>query len=534
LLLSGFCLFLFFYGLNQFGLVGADEPRYAQVAREMLERRDWVTPVLGGQPWLEKPPLYYWQAMVAYSVFGTKDWTARLPSALDATLLVFAVYFFIRRFRPGYELDGALITASVAGVIGLGRAAATDMPLAATFSVALIAWWTWRESGDRFYLIAFYALLGLGTLAKGPVAPCLAAAVIVIYAIAAGDNRCIKRTLWLPGLVVFLIIAAPWFVAVQLQNPDFFHTFIVEHNLARFSTNIYHHRQPFWFYGPVSLLALMPWSVFVIAAVARTARLWWVKKMWLGNVTGTDISENGLSLFALIWLLVPLGFFSFSQSKLPAYILPAIPAVGLLLAEYIRQSVDELDNQPTPRSLVVLHGLVAAAPVFPALLIQFLIRQHHIPSGKPAIVAAGITIGLAATVAMTLSGKLGMRALRFATMIPVVLAVGAFLKIGAEPMDEYLSARVLAAEISSHQPHAMPLAVQGVRREIDYGLAFYRNEQPLHTDGRIQPEGEYLLVVPEEADVTLTQRRALLLGTLEAQHLDYYWILPSSQPAPKP
>ena len=93
-MLAGFCAFLFFYGLAQFGLIGADEPRYAQVAREMLERHDWITPVLGGQPWLEKPPLYYWQAMLAYRIFGVSDWAARLPSALDATLLVVAVYFF--------------------------------------------------------------------------------------------------------------------------------------------------------------------------------------------------------------------------------------------------------------------------------------------------------------------------------------------------------------------------------------------------------------------------------------------------------
>ena len=84
LLLAGFCAFLFLYGLGQFGLIGADEPRYAQVAREMLERHDWITPVLGGRPWLEKPPLYYWQAMLTYSIFGVSDWAARLPSALDA------------------------------------------------------------------------------------------------------------------------------------------------------------------------------------------------------------------------------------------------------------------------------------------------------------------------------------------------------------------------------------------------------------------------------------------------------------------
>src|SRR5580700_9249091 len=149
LLLAGFCAFLFFYGMGQFGLIGADEPRYAQVAREMLERRDWITPLLGGRPWLEKPPLYYWQAMLAYSVLGVSDGAARVPAAVDATLLVLAVYLFFRRFRRGVEVDAALITASSAGVVGYAHAASMDMALAAAFSIGMLAWWAWRESRAR-------------------------------------------------------------------------------------------------------------------------------------------------------------------------------------------------------------------------------------------------------------------------------------------------------------------------------------------------------------------------------------------------
>ena len=134
----------------------------------MLERRDWITPVLGGQPWLEKPPLYYWQAMLAYAIFGVSDWAARLPAAFDATLLVLAVYFFLRRFRPGFELDGALITASSAGIIGYARAASMDMALAADVHhrharlVGLAG-----ELEREFTLPVFYGFMALGMLAKG-------------------------------------------------------------------------------------------------------------------------------------------------------------------------------------------------------------------------------------------------------------------------------------------------------------------------------------------------------------------------------
>ncbi len=241
LVISVFCAFLFFYGLGPFGLIGADEPRYAQVAREMLEHRDWITPRLGGKPWLEKPPLYYWQAMLAYTIFGVSDWAARVPAAVDATVIVLAAYIFLRRSCPGFELDGALITASCAGIIGYARAASMDITLASAFTLAMLAWWTWRDTGRRAYLAGFYACLALGMLAKGPVAPFLAAAIIVLYSLAARELRLIVRTLWLPGFLLFSAIALPWYVAVQARNPQFFRVFILEHNLARFSTDIYHH-----------------------------------------------------------------------------------------------------------------------------------------------------------------------------------------------------------------------------------------------------------------------------------------------------
>src|SRR4029077_2022152 len=173
LLLAAFCGFLFFYGLGAFGLLGADEPRYAQVAREMLDRSDWVTPTLQGKPWLEKPVLYYWQAMLSFRAFGITDQAARLPAAFDAIVLIAVVYLFLRRFRPGSELEGALITASCAAVVGFAHAAATDMPLTAPFAIALLAWYAWYESRQKIYLAAFYVFLALGTLAKGPVAPAL-------------------------------------------------------------------------------------------------------------------------------------------------------------------------------------------------------------------------------------------------------------------------------------------------------------------------------------------------------------------------
>jgi 4-amino-4-deoxy-L-arabinose transferase-like glycosyltransferase len=526
LVLAGFCAFLFFYGLAQFGLIGADEPRYAQVAREMFERHDWITPTLGGQPWLEKPPLYYWQAMVAYEIFGVSDWAARLPSAVDATLLVLAVYFFLKRLFGGIELDGALIVASCAGIIGYARAASTDMPLTAVFGMGMLSWWSWRATEKKAYLALFFLLLALGMLAKGPVAPFLAFLVIALYAAAVREFRLIVKTFWLPGIFLFCAVALPWYVAVQMRKPEFFREFIIEQNLGRFSQNLYHHVQPFWYYLPVVFLALAPWAIFTIAGFVEAVRRWWFGRK-LPQPGETDL-QHGFTVFACCWFIIPVMFFSLSQSKLPGYILPAVPAGGLLLAVYLRERPEQSASNTPSRLLVVLHSLFAAAPVVPALLIAYLVTQHRIPGGQPLFVALAVATILGSGIALTLLRSGGFRMLRFITLIPVVLIVAAVLKLGSRAIDEALSARPLAHEIAAIETQRMPLAIYHVPRELEYGLTFYRNQLTLNYAWGTIPAQEHLLVAPENSQVEIAKllagRRVSFLGHYPAQHLDYFWI----------
>jgi 4-amino-4-deoxy-L-arabinose transferase-like glycosyltransferase len=521
LLLAGFCGFLFFFGLAFFGLIGADEPRYAQVAREMLARHDWITPTLGGKPWLEKPPLYYWQAMLAFSIFGVSDWAARLPSAVDATLMVVVTYLFLRRFRPGFQLDGALMTASAAGIIGFARAASTDMPLAATFAIALLAWFAWYESESRRFLALFYCFLALGMLAKGPVAPLLAAVIILVFATATSDYRLLGRTLWVPGIMLFCAVVLPWHIAVQIKNPEFFRVFILQHNLARFGTNLYHHPEPFWYYLPVTLLGLIPWTVFVVASLAETVRIWWTARREI-----LDSGRRALDVFLVIWVAVPVAFFSLSQSKLPGYIVPALPAGTLLLAEYVRRRV--ANGESPSIFLIVLHAIAAAAPIVPALMIQYLVLQHRLPWGRGASISFMFAAVLAIGIALTLRTKLGFAALRFITLVPVVLGVAALLRLGAPAVDSMLSVRPLANEISHLETKPLPLAVAGVSRETEFGLAFYRNQVIDRYESGEIPADEHLVVSPEGSQTAIAKqvagRRVSYLGSFAPQGLDYYWV----------
>lgn len=520
LLIIGFCAFFFFFGLNNFGLIGADEPRYAQIAREMLARRDWITPVLGGKPWLEKPILYYWETMLSYTIFGVSDWAARIPSAVDATLVVVAVYLFLRRFRPGFQLDGALMAASAAAMIGFARAASTDMPLAAAFSVAMLAWYAWHESGKPAYLAGFYVFLALGTLAKGPVAVFVAALIISLYAGASGTHGWIWSTLWIPGILLFSVLCLPWYIAVQLRNPGFFRVFILQHNLARFSTDVFHHEQPFWYFLLAILLALVPWTILAVQGLVETLRVWWTEGR------GVFVSEDKLNLFLAIWLITPVVFFSLSRSKLPGYILPAVPAGTLLLAEYVRRHVG-LEERP-PLFFIILHSIIAALPIIPALMIQYLLIQHRLPGGAAALVSFSVAVIVAIGIALTLLSNLGLRMLRFVTLVPVVLTVAAILRMGGPTMDATLSARPVAQEIARMEAGTLPTAVTHISRETEYGLAFYRNQKIENYDRGEIPAGDHLLVTgagfQPEGTKLLEGRRVSFLGNFPPQHLEYYWV----------
>lgn len=520
ILLLGFCGFFFFYGLANFGLVGADEPRYAQVAREMLERHDWITPVLGGKPWLEKPVLYYWQAMISYKFFGVSDWAARLPSALDATLMVLAVWIFLWRFRRGSQLDGALMTASAAGVIGFARAASTDMPLAAMFVLGMLSWCSWYNSKKKLDLALFFAFIALATLAKGPVAPFLAGLLIILFAIAKRDLSLVKETLWLPGIVVFCAVALPWYIFVQLHNPEFFRVFILQHNLARFGTNLYHHKQPFWYYLPVTLLGLVPWTVLVIAGAALASRLW--RSEGRNFLTAQDWWQA----FLLIWLIIPIAFFSISQSKLPGYILPALPAGALVVAEYIRQLTAE-DRRPNA-IWILLHAVLAAAPLVPALMIQYIVLQHHLPWNRGTRVSCVLAGMLAIAICATLFSAQRFRYLRFVTLIPLVLALTAVLRVGSPVLNDTLSGRALYDEMSKLQNELPTIAVYQVSRETEYGLAFYANQVIGRYEWKQIPATAHIVVAPEgkqeEVATRVPGRRVSYLGSLAAQHLEYFWV----------
>jgi 4-amino-4-deoxy-L-arabinose transferase-like glycosyltransferase len=519
-----FTLFFLFYGQTPLtggdglGLVGADEPRYAQIAHEMLVRFDaahtlkgklsaCVTPYLYGHPWLEKPALYYWRAMFVFQDFGVHDWVARLPSASFAFVMVALIYMHMRRFRPGGHLDAALITVACAGIIGFARGASTDMQMAAPLAIGLLGWYAWYETDSKFWLFDIYFFTGVATLAKGPVAPFLALVIVAAFAFLRRDWSILKRSFWWPGALLYLAIVLPWFIAVQHQNPTFFNEFFLQHNLERFATDRYQHQEPFWYYLAVGLLAVMPWTVVAVRALVdgiQTSVCEWRARYSAKCKPCAGRPGDAFPEFLVIWALIPILFFSLSQSKLPGYILPSIPPITILTGDYLFRR-----RQPgLNRWVLVGHAALCGVVTVSVLLMPwFVAHGAQMPPLNALLVALVAAAGAALMILVVVWG-FGVARLRLATtavlivLMLFVAGVGPFFGIPAiqrtkrviHLLDRSYSARPLADKLATVVSEDETVAVFRVRRDVEYGLSFYRNQEVVNYEESGVPYGQHLLV----------------------------------------
>jgi len=519
-----FSVFFLVYGVTPalggdgLGLVGADEPRYAQIAHEMLVRFDsahtlkerlvtCVTPYLYGRPWLEKPALYYWRAMFVFQDFGVHDWAARLPSASFAFIMAGLIYLHMKRFRPGGHLDAALITVSCAGIMAFARGASTDMQMAAPLSIGLLGWYAWYETDSKFWLYDIYFFTGLATLAKGPVAPFLAIVIIAAFAFLRREWRILYRSLWWPGVILYFAMVLPWFIAVQFQNPTFFREFFLEHNLERFATDRYQHEQPFWYYLIVVVLALMPWTVIAIRAlvdgIQTSVAEWRLRHSKAGKPLPTRPGD-AFPEFLVLWTLIPIVFFSFSESKLPGYILPAIPPITILTGDYLSRRREA----GLSRWILIGHVLVCSAMTMIVLLMPWFVAHGAVlPPSRPLAVATVAALGAGLLILVVTKGY-GVTRLRPVTcwilvvLVLFVYGVGPVFGIGGIPatkrvisiLDATYSARPLAQQLGQFVPATETVAVFHVRRDIEYGLSYYRNREVVNYEQSGVPDGEHVLV----------------------------------------
>jgi 4-amino-4-deoxy-L-arabinose transferase-like glycosyltransferase len=414
---------IYFFALGALPLVGPDEPRYAQVAREMFERKDWTTPTLGGFDWFEKPALLYWLEIVSYKTFGVSEFAARFGSALFGLGTILCLWILGRSLATERtEEDGkfsfpassssvrsvaktdfakwlAVVAASSVGLLVFSRAASFDIILTFPITASLVAFFIFdqsaKKSGFRFSLFTFYFFIGVALLAKGLVGVVFPFAIVSFYYLLSWkppNKTFIFSLIW--GTILSLLVASTWYLPMyQTHGWKFIDEFFIQQHFQRFTSDKYQHAQPFWFFFVVLPLMTLPWLPFFLASIWNFVKETFHRRDAETQSKGDKkltAHRSPLTVFAFAWLLVPLVFFSFSGSKLPGYILPALPAALILTAE----CVHKFARKSTKRKLAlqILAFLVFAVA---ALLLQFAAPKFADKDSVKTIIEAANNKGFA-------------------------------------------------------------------------------------------------------------------------------------------
>jgi len=320
---------IWFGNLEYRKLFHPDEGRYAEIPREMVVSADWVTPRLNGIKYFEKPPLQYWATALAFEGFGTAQWTSRLWTALTGFLTVLLVYAAgVRLFGMEAGLYGALMLVSNAGFVLAGHINTLDMGLSFFLTFAVVAFLFAQRNGaapreNSLWMHVAWAAAAAAVLSKGLVGAVLPAGGLVAYTLLARDWAVWRKLHLVTGILLFLALAAPWFILVSLANPEFPRFFFIHEHFQRFLTTVHFRYQPWWYFLPVLILGLLPWTTLVPPALARA---------WRQDAELKDFRPRRFLLAYATFLLV---FFSASSSKLEAYVLPMLPALALLLGDHV-------------------------------------------------------------------------------------------------------------------------------------------------------------------------------------------------------
>jgi len=436
--LLAICTYL--YGLNATGLIGKDEPRYASIAREMARSGDWITPRLWGSTWFEKPALLYWVEGLAFRLGLDSEWAPRLPIALAA--LVFLVFFWWilrREFGCLAAWFATLILGTTGGYLGYSQVGHMDLLLTATFSSAMLLALPWIAKGETRGLPAAAVLIGLGVLAKSGVP------LVLMLPLAWWGRRRIGDLLRPRVVLPFLVVALPWYVACYWRNGmPFLRELFVKQQFQRL-TGVADHQQHFWYYLPVLLGLLLPWTPLALLLVRRT------------------LYRDPRRAFLLALVVWGVVFFSISPNKLAGYMLPLLPAAAALMGV----ALAEAEN---PRPLLACCAALLLAFPIAAQVLPYAVESGitHAPWPK---LSAVWTLPLAFGV---LAWSLDARSRRLAAVFTLAAAAGAgtiALKWQAgRELDRRASARQLWRQIS---PRAAEVCVANLTPGVQYSLNYY-------------------------------------------------------------
>jgi len=350
-----------------------DEGRYVEIPREMVATGDWVTPRLNGVKYFEKPPLFYWLEAGAIHLFGLREWAMRLVPALFALLGCLAVYGAGRRlFGRRAGLLAAAVLATSPLYYFLGNAITLDMAVSVLLTVGLLALLVALEEPEgplrRNLLWGFYLALALATLTKGLIGIVIPGMIVVAWMMLVGAWDLPRRIRLVSGTVLFLLVAVPWHVLVARANPEFLWFYFVHEHVLRYLTKVHGRYEPPWFFVPVLLGGLIPWTAFLVPALRSALPASW-----------RDRRQRKVELFLILWAALIFGFFSLSDSKLIPYVLPVAPPLALLLGRHLAAVWEGRRNRELRIACSVLLALAGGLGLGLAL-------APRLVSGPPKVV----------------------------------------------------------------------------------------------------------------------------------------------------
>ena len=453
---------LYFWGLGSHGLLEPDEGRYSEIPREMRETGDFITPKLNYIKYFEKPVLHYWLTAAAQSAFGENEFSGRFWPALLALGGILSTFFLARSmFGRETALYSSGILATCLVYFAVSQINITDMPLSFFITVSMTGFWFGLEKNRRFYLL-FYAGAALALLTKGLIGIVLPGGIIFWYMIFTRRWDIVRSALYLPGIILFAALSLPWFIAVCLVNGDFFYFFFIQEHFLRYATKMHGRYEPAWFFIPILLLGLFPWTGLLPGAL-RSA---------VPSSLRSFGKERREELFLFLWFAVIFLFFSLSSSKLIPYIIPVFPPLAVLMGRLLHRTVSEENWKGMKRFL--LWNSILLIPFILALLV-YPFFNSRISAGKLLPYSLPVAAALSA---FTTAGWYFFRKRRF-RLLAVSLCLLSFLVMFSfkrvfSLYDGLLSARELAGAVAELRRPGDVIAQYG---NYDQGLPFYLKQR---------------------------------------------------------
>lgn len=455
------CAVLWFSSLGVRELLHPDEGRYSEISREMVVTRDFVTPHLNGLKYFEKPPLQYWMTAAAFSALGQSEFAARLWVGICGFLSLILIWVTARRLWDQESADYAAISAAgMFWLIALSHVVTLDMGVSFFLTATLCSFMLAHQADatpkeKRYWMWAAWAAIAGSLLSKGLIGVVIPGAVLVLYCAITRQWALLKKMEWGPGLLIFSILGLPWHFLVAARNPEWAQFYLIHEHFVRFLTTE-HHRQGAWYYFiPILLGGLVPWTSLVPGAVSNH---------WHNKST-----SFGPEKLLLVWVSFIFVFFSVSGSKLPGYILPIFPAMALLLGPYLK-SITAEKLRPHVIGLITLWMIVAAGSF---VLPHF--GSHRTPLEIHAIFSKWLLAGaLISAVLTAVALQLLRRSQKMSAILTLTVASLVFMDVAAAGYQasyaQSNSGRDLAILLAGHITPDTPIYSVG---DYNQALPFY-------------------------------------------------------------